>query len=47
MYERVTLESVETSGRAVQGVTTNRGEIRCDVFVNCGGQVGCNMSRYS
>lgn len=39
MYEKVTLESVQTSGRVVQGVTTNRGDIRCDVFVNCGGQV--------
>ena len=39
IFEKVTLESILTDGKSVTGVETNRGPIKCEILVNCGGQV--------
>lgn len=38
IFEKVTLESILTDGKSVTGVETNRGPIKCEILVNCGGQ---------
>ena len=39
VFEKVCVERVEVENGRVCGVKTNRGDIKCEVFVNCGGQV--------
>ena len=39
IFEKVTLESILTDGKSITGVETNRGPIKCEILVNCGGQV--------
>jgi hypothetical protein len=33
------MDNVITEGGFVQGVTTNKGDISCRIFINCAGQV--------
>ena len=40
LFEKVCVEKVEVENGRVCGVKTNKGDIKCEVFVNCGGQVG-------
>lgn len=35
------MEGVEVTDGKVAGVKTNKGNIECEIFVNCAGQVGC------
>ena len=37
--EKVTVDKVLVSNNRVCGVRTNKGDIECEVFVNCAGQV--------
>ena len=37
--EKVTVDKVLVSDNRVCGVRTNKGDIKCQVFVNCAGQV--------
>ena len=37
--EKVTVDKVLVSNNRVCGVRTNKGDIKCEVFVNCAGQV--------
>ena len=46
IHERVQVEKVLTDGQKVQGVKTDRGDIKCDVFVNCAGQVSFVCSTF-
>ena len=39
--EGVNVENVLIKNDKVAGVTTNKGDVKCEVFVNCGGQVLC------
>ena len=39
IHEKVCVESILTNDRRVCGVETNKGTIKCDIFINCGGQV--------
>ena len=39
VFEKVCVERVEVENGRVCGVKTNKGDIKCEVFVNCGGQV--------
>ena len=39
IYEGVRVEGVDVEGGRVTGVRTNKGNISCEVFVNCAGQV--------
>ena len=39
--EGVHVENVLIKNEKVVGVTTNKGDVKCEVFVNCGGQVLC------
>ena len=39
IFEKVSVEKIEVRNGRVHGVKTNRGDISCDVFVNCAGQV--------
>ena len=39
LFEKVCVERVEVENGRVCGVKTNKGDIKCEVFVNCGGQV--------
>ncbi|EDO41600.1 predicted protein [Nematostella vectensis] len=38
IYEKVQLQSVTTDGQYVDGVKTDKGDIKCDIFINCAGQ---------
>ena len=37
--EKVAVDKVLVSNNRVCGVRTNKGDIKCEVFVNCAGQV--------
>ncbi|KAK3708100.1 hypothetical protein QZH41_000055, partial [Actinostola sp. cb2023] len=37
IYEKVALDAVVTDGGVVQGVTTDKGDINCRIFINCAG----------
>ena len=39
LYEGVRVERVEVQDGRVSGVKTNKGNIECEIFVNCAGQV--------
>ena len=39
IMEKVTVDKVLVSNNRVCGVRTNKGDIKCEVFVNCAGQV--------
>ena len=39
MFEGVCVEGVDVEGGRVTGVRTDQGDIECEVFVNCAGQV--------
>lgn len=39
IFEKVSLESILTDGKSITGVETSRGPIKCEILVNCGGQV--------
>ena len=39
IYEGVCVEGVDVEGGRVTGVRTNKGNISCEVFINCAGQV--------
>ena len=39
VVEKVTVDKVLVSNNSVCGVRTNKGDIKCEVFVNCAGQV--------
>ena len=39
IMEKVTVDKVLVSDNRVCGVRTNKGDIKCEVFVNCAGQV--------
>ena len=39
ILEGVRLEGVDVEGGRVTGVRTNKGNISCEIFVNCAGQV--------
>ena len=38
--EKVRVDKVLVNNNRVCGVRTNKGDIKCEVFVNCAGQVG-------
>ncbi|XP_067053975.1 pyruvate dehydrogenase phosphatase regulatory subunit, mitochondrial-like [Acropora muricata] len=38
VFEKVSVESVMTDGKSITAVETNRGNIKCDILVNCAGQ---------
>ena len=39
IYEGVRVEGVDVESGRVTGVRTNKGNITCEIFVNCAGQV--------
>ena len=39
VFEKVSVVSVMTDGKSITAVETNRGNIKCDILVNCAGQV--------
>jgi len=39
VLEKVTVDKVLVSNDRVCGVRTNKGDVKCEVFVNCAGQV--------
>ncbi len=39
LCEGVSVEGVEVENGRVCGVRTNKGDIKCDIFVNCAGMV--------
>jgi len=39
IVEKVTVDKVLVSNNRVCGVRTNQGDVKCEVFVNCAGQV--------
>ena len=39
LFEGVCVESVEVENGRVAGVKTDHGDINCEIFVNCAGQV--------
>lgn len=39
IVEKVTVDKVLVSNNRVCGVKTSKGDIKCEVFVNCAGQV--------
>ena len=39
VFEGVCVEGVDVEGGRVTGVKTDQGDIECEVFVNCAGQV--------
>ena len=39
ILEGVSVESINTKNNMVSSVTTNKGEISCEIFINCAGQV--------
>ena len=39
IFENVSVESIITDGKSITAVETNRGNVKCETFVNCGGQV--------
>jgi len=41
IVEKVTVNKVLVSNNRVCGVRTSNGDIKCQVFVNCAGQVRC------
>ena len=41
--EGVRVENVLVKNEKVTGVITNKGDVKCEVFVNCGGQVLCTL----
>ena len=43
MHEKVGVEKVEVENGRVCGVRTSRGNIKCEIFVNCGGLVSCHF----
>ena len=45
IYEGVRVEGVDVEGGRVTGVRTNKGNISCEVFVNCAGQVRKGLSQ--
>ena len=46
VVEKVTVDKVLVSNNRVCGVRTNKGDINCEVFVNCAGQVRYRADRY-
>lgn len=40
VFEGVAVESIQTKNNAVSSVTTDKGNINCEIFVNCAGLVG-------
>ena len=43
IVEKVTVDKVLVSNDRVCGVRTNQGDVKCEVFVNCAGQVYVHM----
>ena len=39
IYEGIRVEGVDVEGGRVTGVRTNKGNISCEIFINCAGQV--------
>ena len=39
LYEGVRVEGVAVQDGRVVGVKTNKGDVECEIFVNCAGQV--------
>lgn len=39
LFEGVSVNGVEVKDGKVTGVTTSQGDIECEIFVNCAGQV--------
>ena len=39
IFEKVAVESILTDGKSITAVETNHGTIKCEILVNCGGQV--------
>ena len=37
------MEGVDVEGGRVTGVKTNKGDVSCEIFVNCAGQVRNNQ----
>ena len=44
ILEGVGVESIGTTNNVVTSVTTSKGRIACEIFVNCTGQVCCVRS---
>jgi glycine/D-amino acid oxidase-like deaminating enzyme len=44
VLEGVAVQNIETKDNAVSRVTTDKGTIDCEIFVNCAGQVCSNCS---
>ncbi|KAL9975914.1 hypothetical protein ACROYT_G013133 [Oculina patagonica] len=38
IFEKVAVESIITDGKSITAVETNKGNIKCEILVNCGGQ---------
>ncbi len=38
IFEKVAVESIITDGKSITAVETNKGNINCEILVNCGGQ---------
>ena len=47
VMEGVCVEEVLVERERVTGVLTDKGKVKCEVFVNCGGQVHINLYRKS
>ena len=45
IVEKVTVDKVLVSNDRVCGVRTNQGDVKCEVFVNCAGQVCCSTNK--
>ncbi len=39
VLEGIAVQGIETKNNAVSSVTTDKGTIDCEIFVNCAGQV--------
>ena len=39
IFEKVAVDAIITDGKSITAVETNSGNIKCEILVNCGGQV--------
>lgn len=39
IFEKVAVESIITDGKSITAVKTSNGTIKCEILVNCAGQV--------
>ena len=47
IFEKVAIESIITDGKSITAVKTSNGTVKCEILVNCAGQVkqlGSNCS---